>query len=263
MKPARIVVLVIALAAGAIAALLAGGSDRTPPAPAPVAQLETVDVLIAGGDIGLGSTVSAQDLRWQTWPAAAAGTSFIRRNDRPDAINHLAGSIARASFASGEPIREAKLIRAKGSGYMAAILPGGMRAVSTDISPETGVGGFILPNDHVDVILSRRDREAEKAAGVEVHTSETVLSNVRVLAIDQTVEEKNGQRVVVGKTATLELSPRQVETLALSRQMGTLSLALRSLVDFEGAGAPAAADEKGRRSVNMVRFGVTTTATPK
>ena len=156
-------------------------------------------------------------MRWQTWPAAAAGANFIRKNDRPDAIEQLAGSIARAPFVAGEPIREAKLIKAKGSGFMAAILPSGMRAVSTEISPETGAGGFILPNDRVDVILSRRDREAEKAAGVEVHTSETILTNVRVLAIDQTVEEKNGQRVVVGKTATLELTPRQAETLALSR----------------------------------------------
>ena len=147
---------------------------------------------------------------------------------------------------------------------MAAILPGGMRAVSTEISPETGAGGFVLPNDHVDVILTRRDKEAEKAAGVEVHSSEIILSNIRVLAIDQTVEEKAGQRVVVGKIATLELTPRQVETLALSRQMGTLSLALRSLVDFEGKGTPSRHDEKGRRgSINMVRFGVTTMTTPK
>ena len=264
MKPARIIVLVIALAAGGIAALLAGRSDKTPPpAPPPVAQLETVDVLIANSDIGLGSKVSSQDLRWQTWPAAAAGPAFIRKSERPDAINQLAGSITRAPFATGEPIREAKLIRAGGSGYMAAILPGGMRAVSTEISPETGVGGFILPNDHVDVILSRRDKEAEKAAGVEVHTSETILSNVRVLAIDQTVEEKGGQRVVVGKTATLELTPRQVETLGMSRQMGTLSLALRSLVDFDNNGKPEpVTDERGRR-LNIVRFGVSTPATQK
>jgi len=265
MKPARIIVLVIALVAGAIAAFLANRPEQAPPPAPPVAQLETVDVLIANADIGLGSTVTAQDLRWQTWPAAAASANFIRKSDRPDAINQLAGSITRATFFAGEPIREAKLIRAKGSGYMAAILPGGMRAVSTEISPETGVGGFILPNDHVDVILSRRDKEAEKAAGVEIHTSEIILSNVRVLAIDQTVEEKSGQRVVVGKTATLELTPRQVETLALARQMGTLSLALRSLVDFEGKGTPEpATDEKGRRGgINMVRFGVTTMTTPK
>src|SRR5712691_346110 len=191
MKPARIIVLVIAVVAGGIAALLAGRSDAPPP-PAPVTQLETTDVLIANSDIGLGSTVSAQDLRWQTWPAAAAGSSFIRKSNRPDAINQLVGSIARVPVSAGEPIRESKLIKGTGGGYMAAILPSGMRAISVEVSPETGAGGFILPNDHVDVILSRRDRAAEKSSGgIEVHTSEVILANVRVLAIDQTVEEKS------------------------------------------------------------------------
>ncbi|HWF93791.1 MAG TPA: Flp pilus assembly protein CpaB [Xanthobacteraceae bacterium] len=233
MKPARIIVLFIAVAAGGVAALLAGRSDQAPPPPAaPVAQLETAEVLVANTEIGMGSSVSNQDLRWQTWPAAAASANFIRKNERPDAITQLAGSIARAPFSDGEPIREAKLIHANGSGYMAAILPTGMRAVSTDISPETGAGGFILPNDHVDVILTRRDRDAEQAnGGIEAHVAETILTNVRVLAIDQTVEEKNGQRVVVGKTATLELSSQLAERLTLAHQLGTLSLALRSLVD--------------------------------
>jgi pilus assembly protein CpaB len=262
MKPARIIVLLIALVAGGIAALLAGRSDP-PPAPAPVAQIETVEVLVAATDIGLGMTVSGQELRWQTWPAAVASANFVRRSDRPDAINQLAGSIARQPFSSGEPIRETKLIKAKGSGYMAAILPSGMRAVSTEISPETGAGGFILPNDHVDVLLSRRDKEAERAAGVDVHISETILSNVRVLAIDQAVEEKNGQRVVVGRTATLELAPRQAEALGRARQMGTLSLALRSIVDFE-AKEPVSDETPNRRGgINVVRFGVSTTTTPK
>jgi pilus assembly protein CpaB len=173
----------------------------------------------------MGNSVSAEQLRWQTWPSAAAGASFIRKSDRPDAINQLAGSIARAPLSDGEPIREAKLIRANGSGYMAAILPSGMRAVSTDISPETGAGGFILPNDHVDVILSR------KKADTAEHVSETILSNVRVLAIDQAVEEKNGLRVVVGKTATLELSEKRSEQLTNARQLGTITLALRSIID--------------------------------
>jgi pilus assembly protein CpaB len=258
MKPARIIVLIIAVVAGGIAALLAGRSEPPPPAPAPVAQLETTDVLIANSDIGLGKAVLEQDLRWQTWPTAAAGPNFIRKSDRPEAIRELTGSIARSPFFSGEPIRESKLIKAKGSGYMAAILPSGMRAISVEISPETGAGGFILPNDHVDVILSRRDRIAEKSTGVEVHTSEVILANVRVLAIDQAVEEKNGQRVVVGKTATLELGPHQAEMLALSRQLGTLSLALRSLVDSD-KDKPESSDEGGRRgSINMVRFGVST-----
>src|SRR3954470_12132222 len=255
MKPARIIVLLIALVAGGIAALLASRSEP-PPAPAPVAQMDTVDVLVAATDIGLGTTVSGQDLRWQAWPAAVASANFIRKNERPDALNQLAGSIARQPFSSGEPIRESKLIKAKGSGYMAAILPAGMRAVSTEISPETGAGGFILPNDHVDVLLSRRDKEAEKAAGVDVQVSETILTNIRVLAIDQMVEEKNGQRVVVGKTATLELAPGQAETLGRARQMGTLSLALRSIVDFDSK--EVANDEGGGRrgGINVVRFGV-------
>jgi pilus assembly protein CpaB len=262
MKPARIIVLVIAVVAGGIAALLAGRWESPPPAP--VAQLETTDVLIAATDIGLGTSVSAQDLRWQTWPTVAAGTNFIRQSERPDAIEQLAGSIARAPFSAGEPIRESKLIKAKGSGYMAAILPSGMRAISVEISPETGAGGFILPGDHVDVIVSRRDRSAERAAGFEVFTSEIILTNVRVLAIDQTVEEKNGQRVVVGKTATLELGPRQSETLALARQQGTLSLALRSLVDFDTKDVPEASSDDGRgRGVNVVRFGISSTTTTK
>ena len=124
---------------------------------------------------------------------------------------------------------------------MAAILPTGMRAISTEISPETGAGGFILPNDRVDVILSKREKNADHATGDSVN-SETILGNVRVLAVDQTIEEKNGQKVVVGKTATLELKPEQAETLARSRQMGTLSLALRSLAD---ANAP---ENRHRRS---------------
>jgi pilus assembly protein CpaB len=259
MKPARLIVLFVAIGAGGIAALLAGRSDPPPPPPPPepVAQLETAEVLVANTEIGTGNTVSDKDLRWQTWPAVAAGANFIRKSERPDAINQLAGSIARAPVSDGEPIREAKLIKANGSGYMAAILPTGMRAVSTDISPETGAGGFILPNDHVDVILSRRDKDAEQAnGGNEVHVSETILNNVRVLAIDQTVEEKNGQRVVVGKTATLELSPRMSERLALAHQLGTMSLALRSLVD---SGTKKTVDEKGPGDQIVVYRGVSRT----
>jgi pilus assembly protein CpaB len=261
MKPARIIVLVIAVVAGGIAALLAGRSDP-PSEPAPIAHLETTEVLIADAEIPLGSTVSAAAMRWQLWPVAAAGPNLVRKNDQPDAINQLAGSIARAPFSAGEPIREAKLIKGAG-GYMAAILPSGMRAISVEISPETGAGGFILPNDHVDVILSYRDKAAEKRAGVEVHSSETILANVRVLAVDQTVEEKNGQRVVIGKTATLALSPREAETLALSRQLGTLSLALRSLVDFNSKDSPSEPEGGRRGSINVVRFGVGTVSTSK
>jgi pilus assembly protein CpaB len=140
---------------------------------------------------------------------------------------------------------------------MAAILPPGMRAISTEISPETGAGGFILPNDRVDVILSKREKNADHPS--DSVNSETILGNVRVLAVDQTIEEKNGQKVVVGKTATLELKPEQAETLARSRQMGTLSLALRSLAD---ANAPENSnDDLKRDNINVVRYGVPTQTT--
>jgi len=267
MKAARIVVLGVAVAAGGVAALLAGRSSEPPPAPAPVevTKIDTVDVLVAKGDIALGQAISGKDMQWQQWPTAAASPSFIRRSEKPDAIDALTGAIARSPFVVGEPLREAKLIKANGSGYMAAVLDKGMRAISTEISPETGAGGFILPNDRVDVILSRRDRDAEKAgAGGESHTSETILANIRILAIDQTLGEKDGQKVVIGKTATLELTPRQAETLALSRQLGTLSLALRSLADANEKTLPNDDDRGGRKvGINTVRFGVSTVTAPK
>jgi pilus assembly protein CpaB len=264
MKAARVVVLTVALAAGGVAALLAGRSEKTPEVKTAAPQMATVDILVAKNDIAMGQALSPGDIQWQPWPAGTAGGNFIRKTDQPSAIDTLAGNIARVPFVAGEPIREAKLVNAKGSGFMAAILPSGMRAVSTQISAETGAGGFILPNDHVDVILSRRDREAEKASGTEVHVSETILSNIRVLAIDQNVEEKNGQKVVVGKTATLELTQRQAESLALSQTLGSLSLALRSVTDA-ARDNPTSEEtpDTGRSGVNVIRFGVGTMVTPK
>src|ERR1051326_7009647 len=262
MKAARIVVLAVALGAGGIAAYLASGSKEPPPAPAPVVQtIDTVEILVAKGDINMGQVVAGNDIQWQAWPTSAASSHFVRRRDRPNAIEQLTGSIARSPFVMGEPIREQKLIKANGSGFMAALLPSGMRAISTAISPETGAGGFSLPNDHVDVILSRRDREAEKATGIEAHSSETILSNVRVLAIDQTIEEKNGQRVVVGKIATLELAAPQAETLALARRLGSISLMLRGLRDLEASTEAGAQGKLDRAdSVSVVRFGRSATA---
>jgi pilus assembly protein CpaB len=257
MKAARILVLGIALAAGGAAAFLVGSGDeeKKPEAPAPVVQqFPTVDVLIAKGDIAMGTAVTAQDFQWQAWPAATTGDSYITKKDKPNAIDELTGAITRGPFTAGEPIREAKLIRANGaSGFMAAILPSGMRAVSTEISPETGAGGFILPNDRVDVILSKRPSDDRKG-NAPPPVSETILTNVRVLAIDQTVEEKGGQRVVVGKTATLEIAPRQAETLTQARQLGTLSLALRSLLDASKVDTVEEKDKKA--DINTIRFGV-------
>jgi len=255
MKAARVVVLTVALAAGGVAALLAGRSDRTPAPKAEVPKFDTVDILVAKSDLPRGQTLSPNDVSWQAWPATTAAGNFIRKSDRPKALENLTGMIVRAAFVAGEPIREVKLVNAKGSGFMAAILPSGMRAVSTQITPETGAGGFILPNDRVDVIMTPRGRDDSGQ-----RTSETILRNIRVLAIDQTVEEKNGQKVVVGKTATLELTPGQAETLALSHQLGVLSLALRSIADGT---LEEKVDDSARQNVNVVRFGISTTTTPR
>jgi pilus assembly protein CpaB len=263
MYTARIVVLTIALGAGGVAAYLASGSDNKPAPAEPVTQLETVDVLIAKADIGLGQSVKPEDMQWQTWPAATASGSFIRRNQRPDAVKDIAGSIARMPFIAGEPIRELKLVKAEGSGFMAAILPSGMRAISTEISPETAAGGFILPNDRVDVILSKREKNVDKPNAPDVVVSEIILSNVRVLAIDQAPKEKDGQNSVVGKTVTLELKPEQAETLARARQSGTLALALRSIVDLnmvENRSDDDAAPKRGD-SINVVRYGISSAMT--
>jgi pilus assembly protein CpaB len=261
MNTARIIVLIIALTAGGVAAYLASGSDNKPAPTEPVAQLQTVEVLVAKADIGLGQTVTANDVQWQSWPASTPSSTFIRRSDRPEAATQLAGSIARAPFIAGEPIREAKLVKADGSGFMAAILPTGMRAISTEISPETGAGGFILPNDRVDVIMTRRLKNPDPKGSGDIVVPEIVLSNVRVLAIDQAPKEKEGQNSLIGKTVTLELKPGQVPILAFARQAGTLSLALRSIADANQA--EIAPDERVRHggNINVVRYGVTNTTT--
>jgi pilus assembly protein CpaB len=258
MNTARIVVLIIALGAGGVAAYLASGSDDKPAPQAVAAPLPTVDVLVAKSDIGLGQSLKHDDLQWQTWPAGTASSSLIRRSDRPDASNQMTGSIARAPFIAGEPILEQKLVKGDGSGFMAAILPTGMRAISTEISPETGAGGFILPNDHVDVILSRREKNTDRGGLPDIIISTTILSNVRVLAIDQTPKEKDGQNVVVGKTVTLELKPDQAETLARARQAGTLSLALRSITDINAVDNRPDEPSRSANTVNVVRFGIPT-----
>ncbi|HLZ03790.1 MAG TPA: Flp pilus assembly protein CpaB [Bradyrhizobium sp.] len=261
MNTARIVVLAIAIGAGGVAAYLASGPSQKPAPAQPVAQLPTVDVLVAKSEIGLGQTVKPGDLQWQTWPTASASAAFIKRTERPNATTEITGSIARSPFIAGEPIREQKLVKADGSGFMAAILPSGMRAVSTEISPETGAGGFILPNDHVDVILSRHKKNPNHQEMADTVVSEIILSNIRVLAIDQAPNEKDGQTTVVGKTVTLELKPEQTETLARARQLGTLSLALRSIADLKQVAETEDKPTRRGESVNIIRFGIPSSVT--
>ena len=260
MKPARLAVLGIAILAGGAAALLMSGGDP-PPAPVQVVEagpgMRTVDVLVAAADIPMGQSVKNGDLRWLAWPADSAPNAVIKRTEFPNGLEETVNSIARSSFLGGEPIRREKLIKADGSGFMSAILPAGMRAVaiSIDTRGATSAGGFILPNDRVDILRTYRDDESSRAGGVDVHMSETILTNIRVLAIGQNVQERNGEKVVTGETATLELTPAQAELITLAQKVGQLSLVLRSLADANQV-QEAARTERPDNALTIVRYGV-------
>ncbi len=256
MNRARIIVLAIAFTAAGGAAYIAKNLAGSPTIR--TVEVNTVEVLVAGRALRLGDSVRSGDLKWQSWPKQAAVSGYITKSNSPKALSNFSGAIARAPFLEGEPIKEQKLIKISEGGVLAAILPSGMRAISTPIREETAAGGFILPNDRVDVIISRSVRMANK----EEFISETVLRNVRVLAIGQTIEIKDGKKVANGKTATLELSPRQTETLALAQSMGTISLSLRSLADARPDGVSGPQSEEnalnGERgsSVKLLKYGV-------
>lgn len=259
MKPARLVILGVALAAGVAAAYLAAGRKPPPaPAPEPVAAepaVKTEEVLVAAVDLPMGNSIKADDLRWQAWPEDSVPKGVITRAAEPGAMEAISGAIARTAILAGEPVRHERLIKADGSGFMSAILPAGKRAIAISIDNRgaSSAGGFILPNDHVDVIRTWRDEEASKQQGVDVTAAETILTNIRVLAIGQTVQEKDGEKVVTGETATLEVDPAQAEVLTLAQKVGQISLALRSLADANDTGSAPPSDDG---PLTIVRFGV-------
>ncbi len=265
MKAARLVVLGVAIAAGGVAALLAGRSHQPAPqkAAAPVVQLPTVQVLVAKTDLSRGHLVGNHDIGWQTWPKAAANGKFIEQSARPDAIKQFIGAIVRVPVASGQPIYDPMVVFAKGSGFLAAMLPAGMRAVAMEVSPVTSAGGFILPDDHVDIMLTRNDTSADTShqSGPKL-VSETILKNVTVLAVDQAVQEKKGEKAAVGRTVTVEVTPQQAQMLALARQQGTLSLSLRSLRDSQSSTPESVVHENSETAaINTVRYGITSMTT--
>jgi pilus assembly protein CpaB len=254
MKLFRVLVLAVALVAGGIAAYLAlnlgpGGT----PAPTVVElapQIQSQDVLVAAADIGQGEKLSAENVRWQRWPDDAMNPTYIQKQTKPDAVEALQGSIVRSQFVAGEPIREVKLARPE-SGFLSAILPSGMRAIAVRVSAQNTAGGFILPGDRVDVI--KTISQPTGTEGQVENVSQTILSNVKVLAIDQTVSEQEGEAVVVGKTATLELDPVKVELITAAEASGTLSLALRSMADTNEV--VSSQEEKQSGTVRIFRGG--------
>ncbi len=248
----RVIVLAVALIAGGIAAYLAlnlGSGDPGQTVVELAPQITTQEVLVATRDIGQGQALSDENLRWQRWPEEAVNAAFISRTARPDAIETIKGAVVRSQFVAGEPIRESKLARPE-SGFMSAILPEGKRAVAVRVSAQNTAGGFILPNDRVDVIQTVTQSGSQDGQNETV--SRTILTNMRVLAIDQTVEESGGEPVVVGKTATLEVDPVQAEIITAAEASGTLSLSLRAMADTDEA---SASNQRQSGTVKIYRSG--------
>lgn len=261
MKTAQIAVLGLAVVAAGAAGVIAMNMTSQPPQEISVApiveQAETEQVLVASADVPMGGEITSQ-VAWQDWPSGAIQDGFIKKSVEPGALEEIAGSIVRSPILTGEPIRRAKLVGA-GQSFMSSILPAGKRAVATQIAADTSAGGFILPNDFVDVIMTRRIVATQDTP--ERFTTETVLKNIRVLAIDQTIQEdEEGRRVKVGETATLELSSEQAELLTVVQQMADrLTLVLRSIADASEVvdqTKTSSLGSGGQGTVRMIKQGV-------
>ncbi|KAA5802196.1 Flp pilus assembly protein CpaB [Alkalicaulis satelles] len=256
MNAVRLIVLAVAGLAAVGAAVFVRSAMQPPATPAPAAseqpapapRVETARVLVAARDIAPGERVNASAFRWAPWPDEAVAPGYLTRARHADAIEQLTGAVARSAMVSGEPILERRLVQPGQAGFMAAVIDPGMRAVAVPISARSGAGGFILPNDRVDILVTLPANEN--------FATRTVVENVRVLAIDQRhSEERDG--AVVGSTATLELTPSQARAVSMAVASGTVSLALRSIADTEGgARLPDGADEeRSGRVVRVFRYG--------
>jgi pilus assembly protein CpaB len=241
----RILVLVGALAAGGVAAWLSFGlqPDAAPAVtvagPPPV---RTQEILVAAADLEQGASIDEQQLRWQTWPEESVNPAFISRSARPEAIAELTGAVVRHGMVLGEPFREDKLA-SNNPGYLAAMLSPGMRAVAVRVSVESAAGGFVLPNDRVDVLHT---------GGHGGGRSRAILTNIKVLAIDQSTGAGEAD-TALGKTATLELDQAQAEAIASAQTSGALSLALRATADSKES--PGLARDSAGVWVRIVRAG--------
>jgi pilus assembly protein CpaB len=240
MSKMRIIMLGLALGSAAIAAFLASGviGKRPDTEVVEINKVETTDVLVAIKDIGMGDKLAEGMIDWKAWPKENVVDAMITRDEDAEALEKYRDARARIPFFAGEIIIDKKLVTPGEGGFMSAILPKGKRAISVKIYENTAAGGFILPNDRVDVILTKKSSGEGSQTLV---SSETVLSNVRVLAINQTFQQDQGEEDKVNvtevKTATLELDGRQSEIIALVESSGDLSLALRSLAENEGRSA--------------------------
>jgi pilus assembly protein CpaB len=246
-----------ALAAGAAAllvrGLMGGGTPKVQAALPPTVSMS--QVLVAASDLQPGQHLSGSQVHWQAWPKQSVNGTFLTQENTPNPEAALNGTVVRTPIVAGEPITNAKVIHSDAAGVMAANLTPGMRAVAITVSTDTGAGGFILPNDRVDLLATVEVSETPKR-----YRSAIILQNLRVLAMDQTFKEDKEQKVVIAKTATLEVTPEQAELISLAGANGTLSLALRSLADSsasalaQSALGPSAGASSG--AVSVIRYGV-------
>jgi pilus assembly protein CpaB len=259
MKRAQLIGFSVALAAAGLAYYVASSFVKPPPAPITVEkQVDSTEVLVAGSDIAVGQIVNEGNFRWVSWPSKSVSHSYITKQKAGLAkMRDLSGSIARSSLLAGEPITPQKLVKAGQGGVLAAILPRGMRAISTKIEAKSAAGSLILPNDHVDVILIRHLRGRN---GQEENVVDTLFRNVRVIAIGQQIETKEGKKAAdsSASTATLELTPRQAEMMALANSLGDITLSLRSVADLSSDPERAGGldlNKPQNNSVRVVRYG--------
>jgi pilus assembly protein CpaB len=235
MSPRRIIFLAVALLAS-FATIFLGkawlGSERAPaPAPVPVATEEKAPtmILVARGDLPVGKILRAENLRWQAWPDDGISANYAVQGKKN--IQDFDGYAVRSSLIDGEPITEARVVSPMDRGFLAAVIKPGNRAVTVALTPASGNAGFIFPGDVVDVLATLAltdDDSGEGKSGLAHHATETVLTKIRVLAIDQRADAEN-REVSVAKTATLEVTPKQAEILSVVSEIGKVSLALRSL----------------------------------
>jgi pilus assembly protein CpaB len=259
MKRAQVYGILIAGVAGIAAfTMMRGMLNQKKETTTREVTVNSTEVLVAAKDIGLGAVVAEHHFTWQKWPLDGVRPGMITEARRSQ-MHQIDGSIARSPIIAGEPVTVQKLIKAGQGGVVAAILPSGMRAVSTRIEPRTAVGGLILPNDHVDVILIRTVRSR---SGKESFVADTLFRNVRVLAIGQQIEAAVGKKTAESSgsttTATLEMTPRQAELLALANSMGEITLSLRSIADLNSDGKNQTGDSlehEETNSISILRYG--------
>ena len=224
----RLFIFLLAAGAAGAAAWLSMQAEPEQPAQiaAAPAQVAKTDVLVASGDIASGSVLSPENMRWEAWPRQNVNEAFVTRDQRPEAAVELSGTFVNTPFVAGEPISEARLA-ATNVNLLSNKLAPGKRAIAVKVTAESTAGGFILPGDRVDVIRTATRNGEDGQARSE---SEIIITNARVLAIDQTAAQA-AEGNVLGKTATLELAPQEAELIIAAEASGMLSLALRAVAD--------------------------------